>query len=196
MSVFDGRVVTRTLNKLAQVFREDTQGLHPRMLAYEALTRALPPGRFGRLRAAALRQVGFDVGEGSEVLGALRLTGVGDLTRKLTIGRGCTLGIDVAIDLEEHVTLRDGATLGHQVMVLTSTHELGPKEHRAGPVTRSPVVIEAGAWVMPRSIVLPGVVVGEGAIVTAGSVVNKSVAAHTRVGGSPAKPLGNAEGGT
>lgn len=179
--------------KIRKVLEEDTRGLHPRFLLYQVLTRALPAGKFGRVRARILRDVGFTVGTGSKLLGTLRLTGIGDLTQKLSIGNDCMLGVEVSLDLEERITLGNRVTLGHQVMVLTSTHELGPKEHRAGPVTRSPVVVEDGAWVMPRSILLPGVRVGEGAIVNAGALVTKDVPAHTRVGGSPAKVLGPVE---
>ena len=54
-------------------------------------------------------------------------------------------------------------------------------------MTLAPVTIKAGAWLGPRSIVLPGVTVGEGAIVMPGSLVNKDVAPNTRVAGTPAR---------
>jgi maltose O-acetyltransferase len=74
-------------------------------------------------------------------------------------------------------------------MILTSTHELDIREHRAGPIRLSPVSIGDGAWLGPRCIVLPGATVGAGAIVNPGAVVNKDVAPHTRVGGIPATQL-------
>ena len=74
-------------------------------------------------------------------------------------------------------------------MILTSTHELGPPTHRAGPVTRAPVVVKAGAWVGPRAIVLPGVTIGEGAVVMAGALVNKDVPPNARVSGTPARVI-------
>ena len=78
-------------------------------------------------------------------------------------------------------------TIGHQAMILTSSHEIGPKEHRAGPTVQAPVMIHDGVWIGPRSIVLPGITIGEGAIVAPGALVNKDVPAHTRVAGAPAK---------
>ncbi|NTU77964.1 MAG: acyltransferase [Chloroflexales bacterium] len=72
-------------------------------------------------------------------------------------------------------------------MILTSSHEIGPREHRAGEVMRAAVLIGDGAWLGPRSIILPGVTIGPGAIVTAGALVNKNVPPHTRVAGAPAK---------
>ena len=65
--------------------------------------------------------------------------------------------------------------------------QLGPREHRAGLRIRHPVVIEDGAWIGARSVILPGVTIGAGAVVDAGSTVNKSVAPNTRVRGTPAK---------
>jgi acetyltransferase-like isoleucine patch superfamily enzyme len=47
--------------------------------------------------------------------------------------------------------------------------------------------VGAGARLSSRVVVLPGVDIGEGAIVCAGAVVTRSVAAHTMVGGVPAR---------
>ena len=49
------------------------------------------------------------------------------------------------------------------------------------------VVIEDWAYIGAYSQIMPGVTIGEGALVAAGSVVTKSVAAHTVVGGNPAR---------
>jgi acetyltransferase-like isoleucine patch superfamily enzyme len=59
----------------------------------------------------------------------------------------------------------------------------------------SPVSVGDGAWLRARAIILPNVKIGEGAVVEAGAVVNKDVAPHTRVGGSPAVKLGDLERG-
>jgi maltose O-acetyltransferase len=53
----------------------------------------------------------------------------------------------------------------------------------------NPVVIQEGAWLRARCIILPGVTIGAGAVVEAGAVVNKDVPANTRVGGVPAVKL-------
>ncbi|UXN05891.1 CatB-related O-acetyltransferase [Bartonella sp. HY761] len=48
-------------------------------------------------------------------------------------------------------------------------------------------IIEDGAWLGMRSILLPGVKIGEGAIIAANSVVTKNVEPYSIVAGSPAK---------
>jgi acetyltransferase-like isoleucine patch superfamily enzyme len=141
-----------------------------------------------------MRAMGFAVGPGTSVLGMPRLTGAdAPLQDNLRIGAECTIGPGCLIEVGEKLTLGDRVRLGTEVLIITTTHELGPKEHRAGPLTRRPVTIGEGAIIGARAILLPGVNVGAGAQVLAGSVVNKDVAPGTRAGGIPAKPLGPVE---
>ncbi len=49
------------------------------------------------------------------------------------------------------------------------------------------IVIEDGAWVATRAMVLKGVRIGKGAVVASGAVVTKDVPDYTVVGGVPAK---------
>lgn len=172
-------------SKLQQLVTEELDGLHPKLEVAGVLGKVLPE----RLRGKLLEQVGFTIGEGTVFHGQPRITGSTGLEQNLTIGRECVIELECTFDLQERITLEDRVTIGHQAMILTSSHELGPAEHRAGVVTRAPVTIKAGAWLGPRCIVLPGVTVGEGAIVMAGSLVNKDVAPNTRVGGTPARQL-------
>ena len=45
------------------------------------------------------------------------------------------------------ITIDDGAYLGHDVAVLTSSHDLGPPERRAGTFTCVPIHIGRGVWI-------------------------------------------------
>jgi len=173
--------------KLRQLLQEDTTGIHPRLHLAGMLARLMPTGYAGTQRAAVLRKLGLDLGPGTVVQGMPRLNGAAGFFRNLRVGAECTIGTDCTFDLEERITIGAGAMIGHQAMLLTSSHEIGPKEHRAGAIVRAPVTIGTGAWIGPRAIVLPGVTVGEGAVVTAGALVNKDVPPHTRVAGAPAK---------
>lgn len=175
--------------KVGSVLVADTRSVHPKLIAMNVVARLVPLTVGNSLRAQVMRAAGFRIGEGTLVRGTPRINGARGLYDHLTIGRHCFIDLECTLDLEEHITLGDRVTLGHQVMILTSTHELGPREHRAGPLTRAPVAIGDGAWLGPRCIVLPGVTIGAGAIVSAGALVNKNVAEHTRVGGTPAKVL-------
>jgi maltose O-acetyltransferase len=183
---------------VTRLVREETSGLHPRLLLLQLLGAMLPNRNRARRNASLLRMIGFVVGQRSEIHGLPRITGSkpqahgddnGGLYANLTIGSNVVIARDVVLDLEQCITIADNAVLGAQVMILTSTHELGPRERRAGPVTRSPVTIGIGAWIGARSVILPGVTIGDGAIVAPGSVVNKDVLPNLRVAGAPAKKV-------
>ena len=176
--------------KLLAVLTEELRQLQPRLLLFAAAGRLLPRRSLGGLRATLLRAMGSSVGKGTRVLGLPQLTG--DIERpasNLTVGAGCLLAWGCVFELGERLTIGEQVSLEAEVMVLTTSHELGPREHRAGPRMSRPVIIGRGASLGARAIVLPGVTIGEGAVVLPGSVVSKSVAPGARVGGIPARLL-------
>lgn len=175
--------------KLLLLAREETHGIRPRLHLLNFAASWLPRRGAGSARARLLELAGFSIGEGCELLGMPRLNGNAKLFGNLIIGEGCSIDMDCAFDLEERITIGKRVRIGAGVLILTSTHELDRREHRAGPTRHHPVVIEDGAFIGPRAIIFPDVTIGAGAIVNAGSVVNKSVPAHTRVGGTPAVQL-------
>lgn len=55
--------------------------------------------------------------------------------------------------------------------------------------SKGDTIIQDGAWIGMRAMIMPGVTIGEGAIIAAGSVVTKDVEPYTIVGGSPASMI-------
>jgi maltose O-acetyltransferase len=165
-------------------------GIHPRLHLYNVLASLLPSRASGELRASLLRKVGFDIGSGTKINGALKISGPKGLQPQLVIGQNCTIEGDCMLDLSEKLVIADGVTVEPGVMILTSTHELDFPKHRAGKVIVAPVSIGDGAWLRARAVILPGVRIGEGAVVEVGAVVNKDVEPNTRAGGIPAAKLG------
>ncbi len=171
------------------LLHEETMGFHPRLMALNSVVGFLPRHRATHTRARLFSLAGFRIGAGTRLAAAPKLNGGNALFSNLVIGKDCSIEVDCVFDLEERLTIADRVTIGPGVMILTSTHELDIREHRAGAVQRSPVSIGEGAWLGARCTILPGVSVRAGAVVNPGSVVNKDVTPHTRVGGIPATQL-------
>ena len=175
--------------KAIALLREETIGIHPRLIALNTAARALPRHQAMETRAKLFSLVGFRIGEGTRIAAMPRINGGPGLVSNLIVGQACTIEAECVLDLSERLTIDDRVTLSPEMMILTSTHELDIREHRAGPVQMAPVTIGEGAWLGARAIILPGVTIGAGAVVDAGAVVNKDVAPQTRVGGIPAVQL-------
>lgn len=90
-------------------------------------------------------------------------------------------------DTRDRITLGDGAILAMEVMVCTSTHDIGDRRARAGAYRTAPVSIGAGAWLGARTLVLPGVSVADGCVIAAGSVVADDTEPDGMYAGAPAR---------
>jgi len=93
------------------------------------------------------------------------------LSDRLTIGVGAFVGWRCVIHNEASVEIGDRAAIGPEVVLLTTSHEIGRSTRRAGDVVTAPIRIGRGAWIGARTLVLPGVTIGDGCVIAAGSVV-------------------------
>jgi maltose O-acetyltransferase len=139
-----------------------------------------------RTRARVLRLAGLAIGEGTVVASAFALIGGSDASGNLQIGADCYINEACVFDATALIRLGDGVSLGHGVLITTSSHEMGAMDRRAGLLQPRPVTVGDGAWIASRAVILPGVDIGSGAVVGAGAVVTRSVAPNTMVGGVPA----------
>ncbi len=176
------------VEKAFAIFKEEAGQIRPRQHVFSLASRAIPARIGNELRATLFRLRGIDVGPGTVLYDTPELSGgeARDFSN-LSIGCNCTIDIGCMFELGDKIAIGDNVMLGYQVLIITSTHELGTREQRAGQLVRNPVKIDNGAWIGSRCVILPGVTVGEGAIVEPCSVVNREVAPHTRVRGIPAR---------
>ncbi len=175
------------MQKFRRIIREELDGLHLRLLLVYWMTAPLPRFVGGRFRVWLLRLAGFAIGRGTIMTDTPRFAGSGNLYARLTIGQDCYLNAGSFFDLSAPITIGDHVSIGHDVLLLTSAHEMGTAVHRAADLTYNPIEIGDGAWLGARCTILPGVKIGEGAVIAAVAVVNKDVPAHTIAGGVPAK---------
>ena len=102
---------------------------------------------------------------------------------KLSIGNDVRLN-GCILSANAEVVVRDGARIGPWAHVMDG--DFHSVEDRAAAGDLRPVIIEEGAWLTTRCMVLKGVTIGRGAVVAAGAVVTKDVEPYTVVAGVPA----------
>jgi acetyltransferase-like isoleucine patch superfamily enzyme len=102
------------------------------------------------------------------------------------IGRSCHIACVGSVSIGAEVLTAD------HVFIADTYHgfeQFGVPIMRQPMAPPKPVVVERGAFLGIRSVVLQGVTVGENAYVGAGAVVDRSVPARTVVVGNPATPV-------
>ena len=184
-----GGVMTGGARRIGRLVRAEVSTVPLRFLVAQALCGLVPPFLGVRLRPRLLRLGGLRIGRGTTVWGRVLVGGASDPARRLTFGEDCIVNGNCTFDVAAPITVGHNVAFGHEVLVVTGGHVLGPSGRRAADLRADPVVIGDGAWLGARSIVLPGVTIGPGAVVAAGAVVTRDVPADTLVAGVPARPL-------
>jgi maltose O-acetyltransferase len=105
------------------------------------------------------------------------------------IGKDVILNHGVHIENVARVEIGPRTGLGVHTLVLTSTHDVGPREKRYGDWHYLPVTIGGGCWIGARALILPGVTIGDGCIVGAGSVVREDCEPDGLYAGVPARRI-------
>lgn len=177
------------VNNFNQLIKAELGVIHLRVLLAQFLLVLIPIYVGGSLRAKILSLLGFKIGDGTVIWGMPKISGCGNLTKRLSVGKDCWFNVNCFIDLGAPITIGDRVCLGQEVMLMTTSHRLGNAERRCGEVTAMAIQIGNGVWIGARSIILPGVTIHDGAVVGAGAVVVKDVLPNTMVGGVPAKVI-------
>lgn len=120
------------------------------------------------------------------------------------VGRDCNIGEGAFVEggavLGDRVTVKnqvmifDGVTVGDDVFLgpgATFTNDRSPRAHlRRSGADLLPTVVERGATLGARAVVVCGVTIGAYAFVGAGAVVARDVPPHGFVVGNPARLIG------
>ena len=171
-------------SRVISTLGEEFAGLRPRLLLARLLCAILPDMIGNRLRVYALRAAGFQIGHGCLMYAMPRITGGGPIRQRLKIGQHCLFNVGCLLDLADSITIGDRVGVGHEVLFLTASHEIGPREQRAGAFTTAPITIGDGVWIGSRCVILPGVTVGAGSVISVGSIVNRDVPPQTLIKGT------------
>ncbi|QNN25061.1 colanic acid biosynthesis acetyltransferase WcaF [Planctomycetales bacterium ZRK34] len=138
---------------------------------------------FSGLRVATLRAFGAKIGDGVVIKPGVSVKypwnlSIGDHT---WIGEGAWLDSLTTINIGANCCISQGAYL------CTGNHDWA--DPAFGLVVK-PIVIEDGAWVAAKAVVLPGVTLGDHSILTAGSVASKKTESYGIYRGNPAERVG------
>ena len=119
------------------------------------------------LRARALRAFGAEIGRGAILRPRMRVK----FPWKLRIGDRSWIGEGVWIHNQDRVEIGSDVVLSQETFITTGSHR-----HRLdmGLITR-PVVIEDGAWITSRCVVLGGTTVGRSALARPTAVLSGSI---------------------
>ena len=103
---------------------------------------------------------------------------------RLRVGDHCWIGESVWIDNLADVTIGDHVCISQGAYLCTGSHD---HRRRTFDLITRPIIIDSGAWIGAKSIVLPGCSVGCNSLIAAGSVVRQSLGANQIVAGNPAE---------
>lgn len=132
-------------------------------------------------RTKLLRAFGVEIGH------AVVEPGVWLAAPNVTIGDGVYLNADAHLDANARITIGARSRIGPRVTLLTSAHDVGPREQRCGTHIGQPVTIGEGCWLGAAVTVLPGVTIASGCVIGAGSVVTRDTEPDGLYVGSPAR---------
>ena len=109
--------------------------------------------------------------------------------RNLSIGNKSFICRGSFLDCYDKITIGNNVSVAFQVTFITSSHEIGPPEKRAGKTIGAPIVVEDGVWIGARAIISPGTVIGAGSVISAGAALTHSVPPNSLVAGVPARVI-------
>ncbi len=137
---------------------------------------------------------GIEIGENSIVMygAVLHVYNFRDLpSAGIKIGRDSLVGEYTVIRGQGGVQIGDRVYTSPFTQIIAVNHVFEDPERPFidQGITAEGIVIEDDVWMGSGAIITDGVRIGKGAVIAAGAVVTHDVAAHTVVGGIPAKPI-------
>ena len=138
---------------------------------------------FFALKRRLLRAAGIPCGDGTRVVGPLRM----DPAAELSVGAGVWISADLTVFGSGSVRIGDRVNIGPQVMFISSSHEMNDSpDRRAGRGIAWHITVEDGSWIGARATLQGDVTVGRGAVIGACALVNKSLGDNVLCVGVPA----------
>ena len=134
-----------------------------------------------RVRTRLLRLGGIDIGASGIFPHVVFVSG-----HDVKIHDHVFVNTGVLFDAAARIELHTGVQVGPRAQFLTSTHDVGPSEWRAGYSRYEPILVGEGTWIGAGATILAGVTVGRGCVIGAGAVVTRDCLPNGLYTGVPA----------
>lgn len=106
---------------------------------------------------------------------------------RIFMGAGSYINSGCYLDLNEDIIIGSNTSIAPKCIFITTTHNIGNSEKRAGKTKLHSIHIGDGCWIGANTTVLPGVTIGDGVVVGAGSLVTRDLVSNGLYYGRPAK---------
>lgn len=136
-----------------------------------------------KTKRALLRFAGYEIGEGTKIVGPLFVS------TQLHIGRDCWIGKNFTCNGNGRVFIGDNCDIGPEVIFQTGGHVVGTQERRAGKGHIFTQKVGNGTWIGGRSTIIGETEIGASCVVAGCACVTKRVDDNVMVGGVPAKVI-------
>lgn len=132
-----------------------------------------------RLKVIVLRFYGAQIGQGVNLKPGINVK----YPWYLEVGDHAWIGENAWLDSLAPIKIGAHACISQGVYCCTGNHDWSDPTFA---LVVKPIVIENGAWVGARAVILPGVTIASHSVVAAGSVLAKSTEPYTIYAGNPA----------
>lgn len=92
-----------------------------------------------------------------------------DFGKNITIEKNVFINADCKFQDQGGITVKEGALIGHGVVLATLNHDLNPEKRQQ--LHPAPIVIGRKVWIGANATICPGVTIGDNSVVAAGAVV-------------------------
>jgi putative colanic acid biosynthesis acetyltransferase WcaF len=140
------------------------------------------PRQFWWIRNSVLRLFGASIGKNVHIHPSVRIV----IPWNLEVAANSSIGDRAVIYSLGQITLGESVSISQHAHLCAGSHDFTQRDL---PLTKPPIVVEAGAWVCADAFVGPGVRIGKLAIVGARAVITKDVDAYSIMVGNPARKL-------
>ena len=107
----------------------------------------------------------------------------------VSVGKDTYINRNVYFDDVEMIKIGNNVAVGMNTHFITSSHQIGDSDRRAGVNVDFGIIVEDGVWIGCDCTILPGTSIGAGTVIAGGSTLYGVIGANEMWGGAPARKI-------